>query len=62
MQPRKEGRPHKGWKKAVQGPRKQAHVHEWSDWKEIGRTGDWFHPLIVERKCKACGSTETDEH
>lgn len=37
------------------------HVHEWSDWKEIGRTGDWFHPLIVERKCKGCGQTETDE-
>jgi hypothetical protein len=38
------------------------HVHEWSDWKEIGRTGDWFHPLIVERKCKGCGKRETDEH
>ncbi len=38
------------------------HVHDWSDWKEIGRTGDWFHPLIVERKCKTCGTTETDEH
>lgn len=39
-----------------------AHRHSWSDWKEIGRTGDWFHPLIVERKCKTCGATETDEH
>jgi len=38
------------------------HVHSWSDWKEIGRTGDWFHPLIVERKCKTCGCSETDEH
>ena len=38
------------------------HVHEWTDWKEVGRTGDWFHPLIVERKCKKCGRTETDEH
>lgn len=39
-----------------------SHAHEWTDWKEIGRTGDWFHPLIVERKCKTCGATETDEH
>lgn len=38
------------------------HVHDWSDWKEIGRTGDWFHPLIVERKCKTCGASEADEH
>lgn len=38
------------------------HVHDWSEWKEIGRTGDWFHPLIVERKCKTCGAQETDEH
>jgi len=38
------------------------HIHDWSGWKEIGRTGDWFHPLIVERKCKTCGTTETDEH
>lgn len=36
-------------------------THEWSGWKEIGRTGDWFHPLIVERKCKHCGIRETDE-
>lgn len=36
--------------------------HKWSAWKVIGRTGDWFHPLIVERKCKVCGDTETDEH
>jgi hypothetical protein len=41
---------------------REAHVHEWSRWKEIGRTGDWFHPLIVERYCKTCGATETDEH
>ncbi len=40
----------------------QCKAHKWSDWKEIGRTGDWFHPLIVERKCKRCGITETDEH
>lgn len=38
------------------------HNHKWSAWKEIGRTGDWFHPLIVERKCAICGSSETDEH
>ena len=38
------------------------HIHTWSDWKEIGRTGDWFHHLIVERKCKECGAVETDEH
>lgn len=37
-------------------------AHKWSAWKEIGRTGDWFHPLIVERRCRACGATETDEH
>lgn len=36
--------------------------HKWSDWKDVGRTGDWFHPIIVERKCKKCGCTETDEH
>lgn len=41
---------------------KAQHAHEWSHWKEIGRTGDWFHPLIVERKCTICGATETDEH
>jgi hypothetical protein len=35
---------------------------KWSEWKIIGRTGDWFKPLIVERKCKTCGTTETDEH
>lgn len=38
------------------------HTHKWSGWKEIGRTGDWFHPLIVERKCETCGARETDEH
>lgn len=42
-------------------PSKDAHTHKWSAWKEIGRTGDWFHPLIVERKCE-CGAAETDEH
>lgn len=62
MQPRKEGQPHKGWKKAAKGPRKSPRPHQWTDWKEIGRTGDWFHPLIVERKCLLCGATETDEH
>lgn len=36
--------------------------HKWSTWKTVGRTGDWFHPLIVERKCEKCGSVETDEH
>jgi hypothetical protein len=45
-----------------QSYREPPHVHEWSDWKEIGRTGDWFHPIIVERKCKSCGVRETDEH
>jgi hypothetical protein len=38
------------------------HVHQWSRWQEIGRTGDWFHPLIVERTCVTCGAIETDEH
>lgn len=37
-------------------------AHDWTDWKEIGRTGDWFHPLIVKRECKTCGAAETDEH
>lgn len=37
-------------------------THSWSDWKEIGRTGDWFHPIIVERRCNRCGTTEIDEH
>jgi hypothetical protein len=37
------------------------HVHKWSAWKEIGRSGDWFHPLIFQRTCM-CGATETDEH
>lgn len=36
--------------------------HKWSGWKVVGRTGDWFHPLIAERKCHVCGSVETDEH
>lgn len=36
--------------------------HSWSDWKDIGRTGDWFKPIIVERRCKNCPATETDEH
>lgn len=37
-------------------------AHDWDGWKEIGRTGDWFKPVIVERTCKRCGATETDEH
>lgn len=51
-----------GSKEDRRSERADAHVHKWPDWKEIGRTGDWFHPLIVERKCKTCGATETDEH
>lgn len=41
--------------------KKSVHSHQWTDWKEVGRTGDWFHPLIVERKCLTCGAAETDE-
>lgn len=36
--------------------------HQWTDWEVIGYTGDWFHPRIVERKCKKCGVKEQDEH
>lgn len=34
------------------------HKHDWSVWKIIGHTGDWFTPHILERKCKTCGKTE----
>lgn len=36
--------------------------HSWSAWKDVGRTGDWFKPVIVERHCTKCGATESDEH
>jgi hypothetical protein len=48
--------------KFAQKEREAPHVHQWSRWQEIGRTGDWFHPLIVERTCVTCGAIETDEH
>ena len=35
--------------------------HEWSDWKVIAYTGDWFHPRVIQRECAKCGATETDE-
>jgi hypothetical protein len=38
------------------------HHHEWSKWKVIGYTGDWFHPRIVERTCEICSATEQAEH
>lgn len=38
-----------------------SHTHRWSGWQEIGRTGDWFHPLIVKRTCVICGVTETED-
>ncbi len=36
------------------------HRHKWDGGKEIGRTGDWFHPLIVEYRC-ACGARKTED-
>lgn len=36
--------------------------HDWSAWKIVGYTGDWFHPHIVERECKTCRVSERDEH
>lgn len=38
-----------------------SHTHQWSRWQEVGRTGDWFHPRIVERTCVICGATETED-
>jgi hypothetical protein len=35
--------------------------HEWSAWKKVGYTGDWFHPHIIERKCQKCAKVESDE-
>lgn len=49
-----------------QGHRGQAsgyhrpHTHQWSESREIGRTGDWFHPRIVEFKCP-CGETKVED-
>lgn len=36
------------------------HAHKWDNGREIGRTGDWFHPLIVEYRC-ICGATKTED-
>jgi len=44
----------------VRAIRKPEHVHQWDGGKEIGRTGDWFHPLIVEFRCP-CGATKTED-
>jgi hypothetical protein len=39
------------------------HKHDWSVWKVVGHTGDWFHPHILERTflertCNTCGEKE----
>lgn len=47
---------------SVVNVRLQPCKHEWSAWKIIGRTGDWFHPHIVERTCSKCRYSESDEH
>lgn len=35
--------------------------HAWTPWKEIGRTGDWFHPLICRRECTKCKAQQTED-
>jgi hypothetical protein len=41
--------------------RKATCKHTWSKWKDVGRTGDWFKPIIVERRCDKCGAHETED-
>jgi len=36
-------------------------LHQWTGWKIIGRTGDWFHPHIVQRRCKLCSKIEQED-
>lgn len=36
-------------------------THKWDKGREVGRTGDWFHPLIVEYRCTKCGTTKTED-
>ena len=36
--------------------------HKWDGpSREVGRTGDWFHPLIIEFSCSKCGVTKTED-
>ena len=36
-------------------------LHNWGTWKVIEYTGDWFHPVVIQRTCSDCGAEETDE-
>lgn len=41
--------------------RQQTCKHKWSNWKDVGRTGDWFKPIIVERRCETCGASQNED-